>query len=1196
MKKSILMAAALFATVFASGQSNDLELPKVIPPSPTVAGLMKFEEVPVSNYTGQPNISIPLFQKQTIGGFALPLVMSYNTSGIRIDERSGWLGNGWALSGEAVISRTVMNVADEANYTDNSGNKLKGIYHNGYFDLGWNYLSNGAIDYLSNETDASIQSYLWNASNKGSSKYDGDYDNDLDIYQVSLFGASARFVIIKQGSILVPKMLSNDGNLKVTITYNASFVISKFEVQDTNGLVFVLDQTEQTTSNTATATKTIDDSQNTGSLSFSENTYTSAWKIKEVKNGNSDILATFYYNSVSEEFTAPSSIKENTIQFYTNESTGVMAGILPPFASLFTDTGTNNDRASIISYNNSIALPKWSKSITNLSIATKKISRVVFNDDTEIVYNLSATSHPEYTSGGNLLSSIEMKDAFGNVTKEVEFTYHTTANNKTFLMSYKEIYPQSNELNYSFEYDRKDLLPSFGSIEKDMWGYYKPDESNVNIAYRKTHSSDKAFVSVGVLKKMFYPTGGVKEFIFEPHDFGHLGSRAFTDAEFKRYNPDNWILKSGTDSFNNQSSNNGYSTTTVYFTIDLEQEVSVSSTFISGDSEDANNASIRIENWGNPQQATYINNIAIDREVVFTLPVGSYKMNLFSLSIPGGTVPVLNVDAGIYYKEHQSNFDKLIHGGGVRIKNIQFLDSDTATIPSKQINFAYKATGNETIPNSNPLESSGVIDGFFTNVKEYSYTKNHVLALEGPGNGQTNVLTTNGMDIRTTYQVKEHLNSVYNTMTSGTNVGYDRTIVSQTGNGSSVFEYTSPSDFPTYGANYGYPFLPEKSRAHMHGALTKQKTYNSVDTLLNETTLTYHPEVEIDKATSLFIYDQDCADIQFYGRMSDYIAHFPTNGKEFMGDAQGADPGGYQNCITTNNTAPVYYNFYEHVFGKYLLKEKNTKEYFVENGVALQKEQTENYEYNSNYLPSQTTVTKSNGEEIVSNTYYATDVLPTFTGASGSFTLSDASYSNLNTQNKITTPVVSHTYNKVGSTLELLSTVRNIFTTDNLALPKKVQTYKGDLTLFTSLEDRIIYHDYYANGNVQEVSKVDGTHVVYIWGYHQSVPIAKIENATYSQVSSYVANLQTLSDADNDRTQGSVGNEGLLRTALNNLRAALPDAMVTTITYDSAIGTTSMTDPRGNVIYYEYDNFNRLVFVKDKDGNIVSENQYHYKN
>jgi YD repeat-containing protein len=150
----------------------------------------------------------------------------------------------------------------------------------------------------------------------------------------------------------------------------------------------------------------------------------------------------------------------------------------------------------------------------------------------------------------------------------------------------------------------------------------------------------------------------------------------------------------------------------------------------------------------------------------------------------------------------------------------------------------------------------------------------------------------------------------------------------------------------------------------------------------------------------------------------------------------------------------------------------------------------------------------------------------------------------------------------------------------------------------TGFEDRLVFHSYYANGNIQEVSQKDGTHVVYIWGYNQTSPVAKIENATFSEVSSYVANIQNLSNADNDRTIGSTGNEGALRTALNNLRTvpALGNAMITTYTYDPLIGVTSITDPRGNTIYYQYDGFNRLISVKDRDGNLVSENNYHYKN
>ncbi len=125
-----------------------------------------------------------------------------------------------------------------------------------------------------------------------------------------------------------------------------------------------------------------------------------------------------------------------------------------------------------------------------------------------------------------------------------------------------------------------------------------------------------------------------------------------------------------------------------------------------------------------------------------------------------------------------------------------------------------------------------------------------------------------------------------------------------------------------------------------------------------------------------------------------------------------------------------------------------------------------------------------------------------------------------------------------------------------------------------------------------------------IWGYNKTQPIAKIKNATYSQVSSLVAELQLKSNQDDDRqvdiinsnsTISYQGKEGALRLALANLRNSLPNAMVTTYTYDPLIGVTSITDPKGYTTYYEYDEFNRLRQVKDQDGKILSKNEYHYK-
>ncbi len=141
------------------------------------------------------------------------------------------------------------------------------------------------------------------------------------------------------------------------------------------------------------------------------------------------------------------------------------------------------------------------------------------------------------------------------------------------------------------------------------------------------------------------------------------------------------------------------------------------------------------------------------------------------------------------------------------------------------------------------------------------------------------------------------------------------------------------------------------------------------------------------------------------------------------------------------------------------------------------------------------------------------------------------------------------------------------------------------------------FNKYDIRGNIVEYQIEHTNPVTIIWGYNKNYPIAKIENATYSEISAQISTLQGLSDADNDTTVGSTGNEGALRAALNNLRnlPTLSDAFITTYTYDPLIGVTSITDAIGQTIYYYYDNSNRLKYVIDKDGKVLSKNEYHYK-
>jgi YD repeat-containing protein len=141
------------------------------------------------------------------------------------------------------------------------------------------------------------------------------------------------------------------------------------------------------------------------------------------------------------------------------------------------------------------------------------------------------------------------------------------------------------------------------------------------------------------------------------------------------------------------------------------------------------------------------------------------------------------------------------------------------------------------------------------------------------------------------------------------------------------------------------------------------------------------------------------------------------------------------------------------------------------------------------------------------------------------------------------------------------------------------------------------YDKYDVSGNLLQYTLQSGISNCFIWGYNKTKPIAKIENILYSSIlQSTITNLQALSDADNDNCKEITCKEETLRVALNNFRVSFPTAMVTTYTYNPLVGVTSITDPKGYTMYYTYDGLGRLDSVKDADGNVLSKNEYNYKN
>ncbi|MBC8643344.1 hypothetical protein H9W95_02255 [Flavobacterium lindanitolerans] len=151
----------------------------------------------------------------------------------------------------------------------------------------------------------------------------------------------------------------------------------------------------------------------------------------------------------------------------------------------------------------------------------------------------------------------------------------------------------------------------------------------------------------------------------------------------------------------------------------------------------------------------------------------------------------------------------------------------------------------------------------------------------------------------------------------------------------------------------------------------------------------------------------------------------------------------------------------------------------------------------------------------------------------------------------------------------------------NTLLPRYVFAKKGD----NAFERKVSFDSYDSRANITQYTPDAGAPVSIIWGYRNSLPVAKIENMAFSALPAALV------------TQIQLATHAQLPQKLEELRThtALAGAMLSAYTYRPLVGNDTEIDPKGSKISYRYDTFGRLEEVRDTCGNLISHNRYQYR-
>jgi len=1123
MNKSVLSLFLLF-TVFGYSQDISSQLPNISTPSPEAYSLGAYGNLPVGAFTGAINKQLPISFFKT-SNIEVPVYLSYSNNGLKVDDSESIVGLGWNLNVGGIITRVVRDEPDE------------------------NASTYGPSIVIPKEMLNQISAKSPEAQEYFYIKQQGEGDSEDDIFYINVNGISGKFHIKNNNEI----QLVDNHDIKIefnnSLTYN-------FIITDSNGIKYFFEESQKSISRTSGS-----------GLHDPPKDYYSAWYLTKIVHYKGDEV---YFSYVQKNKTLITGQSQNVTKSYPHQQ-----------FFLGGNSFTQNPTIS----------PVYSHHLTSTN---KYVS--------QITSNANRNGSLVFSYDGDFLNKIEKKDNQQNIIERIIFNTQTTANNRTFLKGIDYLDPLKK---YVFNYINEESFPSRLSYDKDHWGYYNgQNNSNLipsglrgySISDYSYNGSNKEpfedFAKIGMLNYIYYPTKGFTKIDYESND------TSVTEVVAPINTGVGLSLNTGKDDF-------GTFTDSAIIEPPIGQEIifygsssfnsSCSSQFDLGFRHKSRVRMYCIED------EVYVNFVSLDGLSI----VGS------SPQLPAGVSVSFkaNVIAGKTYRVELSTSRNCTRAG------LSFNYAGEATTVTHNV-----ITGGVRVKKTSDYTS---LDDLSPVIKRYFYSPFDNLERSSGNKGADPFFFSKGyvklgLDFGKTVSVaSSSLVNLYDTGNS--NVFYKFVSISYGGdnfeNGGEEIEFNVDRDYYGQTINYSLPLVTglDENRAatwtnfgFKNGLELKRKIFDKnfqikqeKETIYETIPLTESPQYNFrnelgytdtaglgghnfyncsESSTSYVFNSFTCSTNHTHASVSQNSFYcIALNANNIA--VPGIDHSCYQLPVNTslthnfdnqNITVTKYKNLSYRIFPKKVIE----KNYFINGSITNTSITEVRNEYP--YFVSLTSFINSKNGTTEKKFYYPLDYA------------NDPVMSVLVNQNRISEPVKIESISKSADDIILSKSTARInyeLSNNNLMLPKSNQFQKNNITNGPeAIEDRIIFQRYDDFGNPLEISKSDDVHIVYIWGYDNTYPIAKIENATYAALEnlpSFGLNFEIT--------------ENLSAIQEQELRS-LTNTMVTTYTYAPLIGVTSMTDPRGDTIYYEYDEFNRLKQVKDKDGNILNKNDYNYAN